>query len=157
MVQCQERREAYHFLELANLELEYTHFQFRVAVARALGREWEDIGCVFQTATGNLVASLGSLLKRGIAHRVRLTFGKKVVIKTQETCICLLKFYEKIPLMEDGKGRVRQLVCIYEKCPKKDLAKKLRRVTKWCPKKDLTVSQSFMHQSRLNIVMLICS
>jgi hypothetical protein len=134
------------FLELANLEFEYKHVQFRVAVARALGREWKDMGCVFQT--GNVVAS------PGIAHGVRLSFGKKVVKNTGDLH---LSFYEKIPLMEDGKGRVRQLVRIYEKCPKQDLAKKLRRIIKWCPKKDLTVSQSFMHQRRLSIVMLICS
>jgi hypothetical protein len=94
---------------------------------RALAREWEDMGCVFQT--GNVVVSPGSMLKRGIAHLVRLSFGKKVVKNTGDLH---LSFYEKIPLREDGKGRVRQLVCIYEKCPKKDLAKKLRRVTKWC-------------------------
>jgi hypothetical protein len=83
--------------ELANLELEYTHFDFRVAIARALAREWEDRGCVFQR--GNVVSSLESMLKRGVAHRVRLSFVTKVFRSTRDFH---LPFYEKIPLMEEG-------------------------------------------------------
>ena len=35
--------------KLACLELEYTHFQFRIAVALALAKECEDMVCAFQT------------------------------------------------------------------------------------------------------------
>ena len=42
--------------ELAFLEVEYTHLQFRVAVSLALAQEWEDMGCVFNpnTACGRI-------------------------------------------------------------------------------------------------------
>jgi hypothetical protein len=49
--------------ELAFLEVEYTHFEFRVAIALALAQEWEDMGCVFIPQQGPAVSSPNTLLK----------------------------------------------------------------------------------------------
>jgi hypothetical protein len=62
--------------QLANLEIQYSHFQFRVAVARALAQEWEGMGCVFQPTKG--VISPRTLLKTKPAKKVRVSFGEKV-------------------------------------------------------------------------------
>ena len=118
--------------ELALLEVEYTHFQFRVAIALALAQEWEDMGCVFRPeAQTTGVASPRTLLKRGAAHKVRVSFGAEASKRSTPNDMHA-SYLEKIPLREGGKSAFRQLVCIYKNCPKKDLPKKQRRVSRWC-------------------------
>ena len=117
--------------ELAFLEVEYTHLQFRVAIAMALAQEWEDMGCVFNPNTQPAAGSPGTLLKRGHALRLRLSSGSKRSSPNDSH----FTYLERIPLMEGGKGKVRLLVCIfYSQCPKRDLPKKKRQVSRWCRK-----------------------
>jgi hypothetical protein len=110
--------------QLANLEIQYSHFQFRVAVARALAQEWEGMGCVFQPTKG--VISPRTLLKTKPAKKVRVSFGLKKCTRFSSNDKHL-SFMESIPKLEGMKSKCRQLVCICEDCPTPG-----RRVTKWC-------------------------
>jgi hypothetical protein len=88
--------------KLASLELEYSHFQFRVAVALALAKEWEDMGCVVQTQAA--VSSPRLLLKMNTAKKIRVSFGAKE--GTQFTSNDMnLSFLEKIPVQDESKQK----------------------------------------------------
>jgi hypothetical protein len=103
--------------------------KFRIAVALALGKEWEDMGCVVQTQAA--VASPRTLLKTAPATKVRISFGAKDSTWFSSNDMHLT-FLEKIPVQDKSKHKFRQLTCIYENCPQKDMKHSQRRVSKWC-------------------------
>jgi hypothetical protein len=90
------------------------------------------MGCVFspEAQTGGL-ALPRSLLKRGVAHKLRVAFGAESSKRSQLNDMHA-SYVEMIPLMEGGKSAVRRLVCIHQHCPKRDIPKKQRRVFRCC-------------------------
>ena len=107
--------------ENANIPVELSHLEFRIAVVRALASEWEAMGCACQPAG---VSSPNSMLKRTNAKKARVSFGKESSGRFSAND-CHLSNLEDIPKREGQKTKTRQLVCIYEGC-------KGRRTTKWC-------------------------
>lgn len=107
----------------ANLEIEYTHFQFRVAIALALASEWEALGCKSPVG-GELPVSPTLVAKQPSQRRQRfstvLDFGDRFLDSQKH-----LAFFEKLPNREDSSSRNRQQLCRY--C-------KSRRTTWWCKK-----------------------
>ena len=108
--------------ELAGLPLQFTNFEFRVAIARSLAAEWESMGCAFMSSNSQFSPS--DALKTTSARKLSALFGAdKCTASSVEDYH--LSFVENIPLLDGQKVKKRrQIRCLATGCES--------RTSKWC-------------------------
>ena len=91
----------------------------------ALDKEWIDMGYVFQTQAGVYIISK-NLAEKKTCH---MYIGQSFFFGANDIHVT---FLGEIPAQDKSKLKFRQLIYIYEHCPKKNLKHSKCWVSKWC-------------------------
>jgi hypothetical protein len=104
--------------ELAGLDVEFSHFEFRLAVAKALAKEWEDMGCIYNAE--GCVSSPTRIIKVVSAKKAKALLGNANLFRYSSSDYHF-SYLEKIPLLEGSKNKY----CVNKGCHG-------HRISKWC-------------------------
>jgi hypothetical protein len=89
-------------------QLEYDFFTFRKSIALALASEWESMGCKHRKGE----FSPAKAVPTQKAVRIHVSHGKKADVGDRFTSSDKhLLAREKIPVLENGKSKFRQMLC----------------------------------------------
>jgi hypothetical protein len=127
--------------ELAMLPLEYTLFTFRKSVALALVAEWENMGCKNRTCLLTPTKKMQENKAPSRSHLKKCNLEERTRFNSPDGH---LSAFQKIPLREDSKLKVRQMLC--QQC-------RTRRTTYWCKQCEQPLCQGFCFQQFHNRVV----